>query len=260
MSIASYRRWKETPNVSTPYLSVIIPAYNEAERILPTLGAIATFVSSQGYEWELIVSDDGSKDDTAKVVGGLDWENLELLSDGINRGKGGAIARGVEHAKGEYLLLADADQSTPIEQLPAFISCAVDNQAEVVIGSRSLEASEVANKSGFRNLLSNGLNSIVRMVFRLDLSDTQCGFKLLEAKNAKKIFDVSIIEGFSFDLEMLYIAKNAGLKIKELPVEWHDAPDSKVDGARVAFRFLTDMPMILVNRFKGSYRLGRIER
>lgn len=257
MSVAAYRKWKETPNTRVPFLSIVIPAYNESERILPTIGAIATFVSSQGYEWELIISDDGSTDNTASLVGDLGWPNLTVLSDGVNRGKGGAVSQGVAAAKGEYILLADADQSTPIEQLTEFVNIAVADKTPIVIGSRALASSEVANKSGFRYLLSNGLNTIVRAVFRLDLSDTQCGFKLLEADAAKRVFEVSTIDGFSFDLEMLYVAQNAGLAIKEVPVEWHDAPDSKVDGAKVAFRFLTDMPKILLNRVLGRYRIAK---
>lgn len=250
-----YRTWATTPNVGKPTLSVVIPTYNEEWRILPTVGAIASFVSSIDFEWELIVSDDGSTDDTLALIRNLELANLRLLETARNTGKGGAVRRGVEAAAGDLILFADADQATPIEQLPALVD-AIDKGADIAIGSRSHDDASVENKSLARKLLSGGLQAFVRLGFRLPYKDTQCGFKLFTAEAAKRLFSVQVIEGFSFDLELLYIAQRSGMAITEVPVEWHDAPGSTVDGGRDALKFLGDMPLILSNGVRGKYTLA----
>lgn len=253
MSMDLYREWKSNSISVDPFLSVVIPTYNEEIRILPTVGAVASFISSLGFAWELIISDDGSTDSTVELVRGLGFKNLKVIDGFENAGKGASVRRGVEIASGSLVLFLDADQSTPIEQLPAFISEAYSS--DVVIGSRSLVGSQVKNKSAFRKFLSWGLNGFVNLFFRLPFADTQCGFKLFKGDVAKQLFSASKINGFSFDLELLYIAHYQGLKISELAVEWHDAPDSKVSGYKSTLKFLADMPFIIFNRLRGFYRL-----
>ncbi len=249
----SYRQWSEN-KIGKPELSVVIPTYNEEWRIIPTIGAIASAVSETYANWELIISDDGSTDETVKLVTELPLINMRVVTS-VNTGKGGAVRRGVLEAEGDLVLFADADQATPIEQLPAMIKMLEDNNAAVAIGSRSVDGASVANKSAFRELLSKGLQTIVRLGFRLPYQDTQCGFKLFTRDAAKKLFSVQKIDGFSFDLELLYIARKNGLPVVEVPVEWHDAPGSKVSGSRDALRFLGDLPVIRKNSLQGAYVL-----
>jgi len=256
MTMQDYRDWAETQNTKKPYLSVVIPTYNEEWRILPTIGAIASFVSSLDFAWELIISDDGSTDDTIELVENLNLVNMQLLKS-ENTGKGGAVKRGVLKAQGDLVLFLDADQATPIEQLPELIDAITKEKADIVIGSRSSSDSTVANKSFFRKTLSWGLKTLVKIGFRLPHKDTQCGFKLFSAESAKRLFNVAKIDGFSFDLELLYIAKKTNMKVAEVGVSWHDAPGSTVSGTQDTIKFIKDMPKILSNSFKGEYKIEK---
>lgn len=250
-----YRHWATTPLADEPAVSVVIPTYNEEWRIVPTIGAVASHMSERGQAWELIVSDDGSTDSTRRLVSGLDLVNLRLLEAEANTGKGGAVRRGVAAARGRHILFADADQATPIEQFDRLLAELMAADADVAIGSRGAEGATEENKSLFRRMLSGGLRQIVRVAFRLPYRDTQCGFKLFTAEAAHQLFAVQRIDGFSFDLEVLFIARKAGLQVIEVPVEWIDAPGSTVDGGRDALRFLRDLPRIRWNGLRGRYRV-----
>lgn len=254
--IDRYRRWAEQPIDGPPEISIVIPAYNEEWRILPTIGAIAVEISKRDVPWELIVSDDGSSDDTRKLVRELGLPNVRLL-ESANTGKGGAVRRGVLAARGSYVLFADADQSTPIEQFGELLDQIDHHGADVVVGSRGADGAEVQNKSLLRTVLSTGLNTIVRVGFRIPLSDTQCGFKLFTRNAAQTLFRVQRIDGFSFDLEVLYLARKRGMKIAEVPVEWIDAPGSTVDPGKVALQFLKDLVRIRTWSLLGAYRNPR---
>ena len=247
-----YRRWAEEPIDGPPEISIVIPAYNEEWRILPTIGAIAVEISKLDRPWELIVSDDGSSDDTRKLVRELELPNLRLI-ESENTGKGGAVRRGMLAARGDYILFADADQSTPIEQFPQLLAEITERGADVVVGSRATEGADVANKSLLRKIMSAGLNGIVRLGFRVPVSDTQCGFKLFTREAADELFGVQRIDGFSFDLEILFLARKRGMKIAEVPVAWYDAPGSTVDPGKVAVQFLKDLVRIRTWSFQGKY-------
>ncbi len=251
-SLDYYRRWATTPITERPRISVVIPAYNEEWRILPTIGAIATHISSLDVPWELIVADDGSTDSTAELVEELDLVNLKLLTTPTNGGKGSAVRRGVLAAQGELVLFADADQSTPIEQIESLIA-RIDEGDDVVVASRAAEGADVANKSLSRKVFSAGLSMIVRGIFRIPVADTQCGFKLFTAEAADLLFRRQLIDEFSFDLEVLYLAGKLDLKTSEVPVTWIDAPGSKVDAAKVAVEFLRDLAIIRWNDARGRY-------
>ncbi len=250
----NYRRWASEPLTGPPVVSVVIPAYNEEWRIVPTIGAIASHMSSRRDTWELIVADDGSTDTTCELIRELGLVNLRLLEAEENGGKGSAVRRGMLAARGDYVLFADADQSTPIEQFDLLLEQIVGGAADVVVGSRSAEGADVAHKSPVRKIFSAGLNTIVRRGFGLDLSDTQCGFKLFTADAAHRLFHLQQIDGFSFDLEILYIAQRLGMKIAEVPVGWVDAPGSTVDAGKVALRFFTDFARIRIADARGIYR------
>lgn len=248
----SYRKWAETPIGEPPVTSVIVPAYNEEFRIVPTIGAIATHMSKSGQPWELIVADDGSTDTTVQLVRDLGLVNLRLLEADANGGKGKAVRRGMQAARGQYLLFADADQSTPIEQLDALMA-KIHEGNDVVVGSRGAEGAEEASKSLLRHVMSGGLRMIAQLIYRVGVSDTQCGFKLFTRKAALDLFGRQQIDGFSFDLEVLYLARKLDYSVAEVPVEWIDAPGSTVDPVKVALQFLRDLVVIRTNDLRGRY-------
>lgn len=249
--LAAYRTWATTPLDAVEW-SIVVPAYNEAIRILPTVGAIAAHISTLGQPWELVVADDGSTDDTVSLLNDLDLENLRVLVAEANGGKGSAVRRGMQAARGNVLLFADADQSTPIEQFGALLA-AIEGGADVAIGSRASDGAEVVNKSTSRRIFSWGLNQIVRRGFGVRVADSQCGFKMFTRAAAEELFSHQVVDEFSFDLEILYLAEKRGMKIAEIPVEWIDAPGSTVDPARVAVEFLRDMAKIRLNDLRGVY-------
>ncbi len=248
----AYRQWVTTPIVGRPAVSVVIPAYNEEWRILPTVGAIATHMSARGESWELIIADDGSKDSTVTLLSELKFANLRLLVGERNVGKGDAVRRGMLAATGEVVLFADADQSTPIEQFDD-LKAKIDEGFDVVVGSRTAEGAQVSGKSAFRRFLSWGLHVVVATGFGITVSDSQCGFKLFTADAARTLFTAQQVDGFSFDLEILYLARRNRMSIAEVPVEWIDAPGSTVDAGRVSLQFLRDLFIIKSRDLRGGY-------
>jgi len=251
MSYHDFERWKETPAPSID-LSIVIPAYNEAERILPTLGAMAVVVSSFTQNWEMIVSDDGSSDDTAELIEALEWANLTVVRH-ANTGKGGAVKRGVMAATGKAILFADADNSTPIEELPRMLA-KLEAGFDVVVGSRIAEGAVVENKTWWRHLLSWGLRNVIGLLSGVYVKDTQCGFKLFSTKAARELFSRQQILGFSFDLELLYLANKLGFEVAEVPVHWFDAPGSKVDSVKDSIQFIRDIFTVKRLESQGAYR------
>ncbi len=249
----AYRQWVTEPLEGPPVVSVVIPAYNEEWRILPTIGAIATHMSSRGEPWELIIADDGSTDSTVALIQDLRFANLRLLIAEKNAGKGNAVRRGMLAARGSVVLFADADQSTPIEQFDR-LNALIHEGFDVVVGSRAAEGAEVSGKSLSRRILSGGLRIVVSKGFGVSVSDTQCGFKLFTADAAKTLFSMQIVEGFSFDLEVLYLAHKLGYRTTEVPVEWIDAPGSTVDAAKVSMQFLRDLMRIRLFDARGRYQ------
>jgi len=252
-SLDGYRHWAQHQLTESPRYSIVIPAYNESERILPTIGAIATFMCSLGHPWELLVADDGSTDDTVKLLTGLNLANMHVLVAEQNGGKGSAVRRGVLRASGDIILFADADQSTPIEQFPKLLR-ELEAGADVVIGSRSAGGATVANKSVARKVFSKGLNVLARVGLGVPFADTQCGFKMFTRKAAHHLFQHQLIDEFSFDLEILFLAGRNNMSVVEVPVEWIDAPGSTVDAAKVAVEFLRDMSVLRWNDLRGRYR------
>lgn len=252
MSYEDYQRWKTTPLEEQPALSIVIPAYNEEARIVPTIGAIASHVSSLGIPWELIVSDDGSKDRTVQIVEELGFANLRVLRAQRNEGKGSAVRRGMLAARGKVVLFDDADNSTPIEEIGKLLE-KINEGYDIAIGSRAARGAEEANKSLVRRIMSNSLRWIVVNIFSAGTRDTQCGFKMFTRDAAQRLFRAQTISGFSFDLEILYLANKLGYRIIEVPIAWVDAPGSKLDPAKEAQRFLRDLVKIKLNDLKGIY-------
>ena len=251
-----YLEWKNNPVKQPPYLSIIIPAYNESERIVPTIGAVASQVCDLDIPWELIIADDGSTDDTVSIAEELGLVNLRVLQAPQNGGKGSAVRRGMAAARGQYILFADADNSTPIEEIIALKAKVEDEGFDIVVGSRAATGAEEANRSILRRIMSGGLRLIVQNLLRIGVLDTQCGFKLYSREAADKLILAQTIMGFSFDLEHLYLARKYGLKVAEVPVQWIDAPGSKVDTRKEVQRFLKDMLTIKLNDWRGIYEVA----
>jgi len=231
-------------------LSIIIPAYNEENRIGNSLKLILRYLSKQDYNFEIIVVDDGSSDRTIEKVKEIDSSGkIKILKNEINKGKGYSIKKGMLEAMGEYQLFSDADLSTPIEELEKFWRY-LDEDYVIVIGSRALKDSILEVRQPFyREFMGRAFNFIVRVILGFKIKDTQCGFKIFKKEVAKHIFSIQKIEGWSFDVEILYIASKLDYKIKEVPVRWINSPLSKVNPLKDALKMFFD-----VSRLKREYR------
>jgi dolichyl-phosphate beta-glucosyltransferase len=238
-------------------LSVVIPAYNEEHRLPETLSRLAAFLDRAGHlQAEVIVVDDGSKDGTAKVVEqrAAGDTRFKLLSNPGNRGKGYAVRHGMLSAVGAWRLITDADLSTPIEELDALEGRADHEHAAVAIGSRALNRRLVArHQSWFRETGGRFFNLVMSLITGLPFADTQCGFKLYRADAAEAVFSRQILDGFSFDVEDLYIARRLSFPVIEVPVRWANAEGSKVTVAATAHAF-TDLFRIRWFDLRGMYR------
>jgi dolichyl-phosphate beta-glucosyltransferase len=237
--------------------SIILPAYNEAARILPYLRSITSFMQDRGQTYEVLVVDDGSTDSTAAVVESLasSTPEIQLLRAPVRRGKGAAVRRGMHAAVGRLQLFADADGATPIQEL-ARLEQAVANGADVAIGSRAL-ASQLPGYAvqtrWYRTVLTTLFKSIVRQSSLRGITDTQCGFKLFRQTVAADLFRVSSIDGYGFDLELLYVAQQRGYHIAEIPVNWSHQPNSKFRVIRDSFAMLGELAVIRRNGSMGHY-------
>lgn len=240
-------------------LSVIIPAYNEEGRIGKTLKTMVAFLEQKNFDYEILVIDDGSRDKTKATVRDLDFHSVKVLSYGENRGKGYAVNYGVNQAQGAWILMADADNSTPIEQFDKLF--AETDSHRVIIGSRYLPESKIAVSQGVPRIMMSRLgNLLIRLLILPGLHDTQCGFKLFEATAAKEIFAVQSIWRWGFDMEILRIAKERGYKIKEVAITWQNDEQSRIQSSRVFWKTFLELLTVKKNSFFGQYRkAGRSE-
>ncbi|HUK89177.1 MAG TPA: dolichyl-phosphate beta-glucosyltransferase [Blastocatellia bacterium] len=243
-----------------PLLSVIIPAYNEAERIGPSLDSILSFLSSQPYKSEVVVVDDGSSDGTGTVVASHSDQyqkagiGLRVLTNVPNAGKGYSVKRGVKEARGEIVLFTDADLSSPITEAPKLIDPIRHGSTDVVIGSRGLDRSLIGvHQPGLRELRGRVSNLLIRMMTGLPFKDTQCGFKAFRRKEALPAFLQQRIKGFGFDPELLFILAKHGLRSIEVPVVWNHCEGSKVGYFLDSLKCLTDLFVIRLNNIAGRY-------
>ena len=237
-------------------LSVVIPAYNEENRIGATLDSLGAYLTEQKYSSEILVVDDGSQDKTQQVVlEKMDHvPGLRLLENGQNRGKGYTVRHGITEAKGDFVLFFDADASTPIDQVEYFLP-KFEQGYDVCIGSRAVTGSDiVVHQPWIRENMGRVFNLFVRLLTMGDFKDTQCGFKAFSAKAANVVFQRQTIWGFGFDVEVLYIAKKFGFRIAEVPIKWINSPDSKVSPTMDALKMFWDLLDIRIKDMKGVYR------
>ncbi len=240
--------------MSHPYLSIIIPAYNEANRIGRTLDSLSAYLRHVPYEYEVIVVSDGSTDQTANIVQSYAAENprFVLIKNPKNQGKGYAVKCGMLSARGDYRLFMDADNSVDISQVPPFLEAAAAGSG-VVIGSIALGRSAVEHNGRYRRILGSIAKSLIHAVAAPGVQDTQRGFKLFTRDAAMLIFPKQPVNGFGFDIELLVIAQVNGLRITELPVEWDNPAGSKVSWKSYVAT-LGDLVTVLVNRSSGLYQ------
>ncbi len=211
-------------------LSVIIPAYNEEDRITTTLESLYNYFQNKDYLYEILVVDDGSTDATVKLVRTYaeKFIALRIIENGVNRGKGFSVHNGMQQATGEYRLFMDADNSVDIAHLETFMPW-IERGYDVVIGSIKINSAQVTERAGWhRRILGNISKVLIRILAVPGILDTQRGFKLFSASAAEIIFPMQTIERFGFDIELLVIAWVNGFKIKELPVVWNNPAGSKV--------------------------------
>tara|TARA_B100000686_G_scaffold335715_1_gene404639 strand:+ start:431 stop:1153 length:723 start_codon:yes stop_codon:yes gene_type:complete len=237
------------------FLSIIIPAYNEETRLKNTLPNLKVFLEGLSFRWEIIIVDDGSVDGTTDFARKYFNGSLcRVIVNKVNRGKGYSVKRGVLAAEGELILISDADFSTPLNDFYK-LKAALDNGSDIAIGSRSLPDSNVVVPQAIvRESIGRTFNWFVNLIVLGGFVDTQCGFKLFPAKVAKPLFQKMTVDRFCFDVEFLYLARQAGLKIAEVPVEWYNVQESRV---RILFDspdMLADLFRIRLNNWLGKYR------
>ncbi|MGE3800445.1 MAG: dolichyl-phosphate beta-glucosyltransferase [Candidatus Kapaibacterium sp.] len=221
-------------------LSFIIPAYNEAERIGESLEKGIAYFAGEPYQWEIIVVDDGSADSTTDVVESFAGRGVRLLRQPQNMGKGAAVRRGMLEAQGEYRIFSDADFSTPVEETAPMLEHL--KQYDVAIGSRAIDRSYVkVHQPWYREMMGNIFNLFVQVFAVSGIKDTQCGFKGFRSEVAESIFNRTKIDGFSFDVEALYIARKLGYSIKEFPVHWFNDERSTLNPVTDAIRMFREL-------------------
>lgn len=232
-------------------LSVVVPAYNERQRIPQTLERLRAYLDAADEPYEVIVADDGSTDRTVEYVQSVvdSWPELRLVALPRNRGKGAAVRAGMLAATGELRLFSDADLSAPIEELPR-LRARIGGSCHVAIGSRAVPGSTIGiHQPGRREMMGRNYNRLVRMLVLPGLHDTQCGFKLFTATAAAACFEPLRTVGFGFDAEVLLRARRHGWEVAEVPVRWDHRDDSRVSALRDSWGTLVDLVRLRLRRF-----------
>ncbi len=240
------------------HLSVVIPAFEEEARIVPTLARVREYLEPRSYRSEVLVVVDGGTDATLRQARSLgeDWPELRVLDNGRNRGKGYSVRRGMLEARGDYCLFSDADLSTPIEEVEHLVDAMADG-AQVAIGSRALPDSDVrVRQAWWRQSMGRVFNRVVQMTTVSGIGDTQCGFKCFRRDAAHEVFSRQRLERFSFDVEVLWIATKLGYEIAEVPVVWVNDPASRVHPLSDSVRMLIDLVRVRLADRQGLYDRG----
>jgi dolichyl-phosphate beta-glucosyltransferase len=243
--------------VTAPYLSIVVPAYNESRRLGASLDAMRRWLDAHGTPGEIVVVDDGSTDGTAEVAEArrADDRRVRVVRLAANRGKGAAVRTGATASEGRLILVSDADLSTPIEELDRLLARMRETSSDIVIGSRALPGSRVeVGQPIWRRMMGRGFNRIIRTLTDLPYRDTQCGFKLLDREKTVPLFEKMVVDRFAYDVELLVLARLAGLRILEEPVLWRDSPDSRVAPLRSSWNMFGDVLKLRGRVRKGFYR------
>ncbi len=244
----------------TPNVSIVIPAYNESDRLGGPLRSILDHIASTGLDAELIVVDDGSSDDTYAVAksgfNGLPPEQARVIRYDQNRGKGFAVKTGLLDARAPIALFSDADLSTPIEEMSKLIDPIREGKYDVAFGSRAIDRTLIGTHQPWRREQGGKvMNLIIRTLSGLPFSDTQCGFKAFDMTKFRPLLDVMTIDRFGFDVEFLFVANYHNLRLAEVPVRWNDVAGSKVSVFRDTRRMISELMQIRRNARKGTYKI-----
>ena len=239
--------------MTTPLLSIVIPAYNEEKRLPETLKQISNFLDQQDYQAEVLVIENGSTDKTLQIAQNFSEQipYLRVFHEEQN-GKGRAVKRGMMEAIGDYRFICDADLSMPIEEVNKFIPPLLPD-SEVAIASREADGAVRYDEPEFRHFVGRVFNTLVRVLALPGLHDSQCGFKCLRADIAREVFPEITIYGWAFDVEVLFIARKLGYKIKEVPIPWYYREQSKINVFRDSIKMLIDLLQIRWNHLRGRY-------
>jgi len=235
--------------------SIVIPAFNESARIPATLEAVVSCIRRHGWSAEVIVVNDGSRDNTAEVVQAFaaTAPEVRLIENPGNRGKGYSVRNGVLQALGEVILFTDSDLSAPIEEAGQLFA-AIEQGADIAIGSRWLESGRQTHRQPlYRQLFGRCFNAVTRLVMGLRFADTQCGFKAFTREAAQAIFPLQTIDGWGFDPEILFIAVKRGLVVKEVAVGWAHDERTRMSYLKDGAKMLEEMAAIRWNALVGRY-------
>lgn len=236
-------------------MSLVVPAFNEERRIVASIERVLDFLQSQPYSWELVVVDDGSSDRTLAAAAAVAAEAgaaVTLLRNETNSGKGFSVKRGVLAATGRYIFFTDADLSTPVEEVANCLLLLKD--ADIVIGSRALPESRITvHQPAHREVMGRLFNKCVRLAAAPGIKDSQCGFKGFTRKAAQAVFSRQRLNGFGFDVEVLYIARKLGLRVDEVPISWSNSDSSQVSLLRDGAGMFGDLLRVRLNDLKGLY-------
>lgn len=238
---------------SAPFLSLVIPAYNEEQRLPASLESVHAFLSQQSYTWEVVIVENGSSDNTLRIAQAFAAQHpgFQVL-EAPGRGKGRAVRQGMLYAQGEWRMMLDADLSMPVDQIPRFLPPQQEG-AQVVIASREAPGAVRYNEPEVRHIGGRVINSMIRLLALPGLHDTQCGFKCFSAHAAQALFTRQTLDGWSFDIEILYIARKLGFAITELPIPWYYSERSHVRPLTDAFGMLGGILRIRSNDWRGRY-------
>jgi glycosyltransferase involved in cell wall biosynthesis len=234
-------------------LSVVVPAFNEEARLGTTLTELRTFLAARPWDWEVRVVDDGSADGTCGVAEAASREEPRIvLQREPHRGKGGAVKAGLLQARGDYRFICDADLSMPVAELPRFLPPMLQD-FEVAIGSREGHGARRIGEPLVRHLAGRAFNYAVQQLMVGGLNDTQCGFKMFTRRAVETIFPLVTIDGWAFDIEVLFIARQRGLRIVEVPIEWHYRRASQLSLLRDGARMFGELLDIRARARRGEY-------
>lgn len=236
-------------------LSIVIPAYNEESRIAPTIREVVTYCRDSGRVFEVIIVDDGSRDETSTVGRSLaeEFPEVRLIRLAANHGKGYAVRSGVVNALGQIVLFADADGATPIAEIER-LEGALASGADVAIGSRAIHAQGVrVQAKTYRRIMGRTFHRMVEFLADAGVKDTQCGFKLFPSAVAHDLFSRMRMNGFSFDVELLMMARRRGYRVAEVAVNWSHKPGSKVNLTWDSIRMARDLFRIRKHYLSGGY-------
>ncbi|MEO8438842.1 MAG: dolichyl-phosphate beta-glucosyltransferase [Spartobacteria bacterium] len=250
--------------MAAPKLSVVVPAFNEARRLTDNLLTLLSYLQSYRPEAELIVVDDGSSDGTAEVAEELFSRHPDVIARVIrfsmNRGKGHAVRSGLVAAEAPIAIFTDADLSTPLAELPKIVEPIEAGEYDIVLGSRALDRSLIGHHQPWRREQGGKVfNAIVRLTTGLPFSDTQCGFKAFRMEAARPIIEQAQINGFGFDVELLFLAQRAGLRMLEVPVRWNHNEGSKVHIVRDSLRMFAEVVSLRTRVARETQRNGTAE-